>query len=165
MYQLYEVLYKWPEPPTTEEEEIASGKRTLDNDASHQYLSQLEKASENIVKALEKQAAKVLVCACSYAYISLLTNTNRAIGIRQNLNAFLLNGSLCAINHLKKLNIHNFGSSLITCTTLASHCIFLGEVRCNEESWRWARNIKKIFERCLRYGRFLHWMFFCRVFW
>ncbi|KAK0237409.1 hypothetical protein EDD85DRAFT_951584 [Armillaria nabsnona] len=43
-----------------EEEEIASGKHTLNNDASHQYLSQLEKASENIVKALEKQAVKAL---------------------------------------------------------------------------------------------------------
>ena len=62
MYRLYEVLHQRPEPPTSEEEDIASGKCVLEKDASREYLSQLEKASENIVKALEKQAAKAVVC-------------------------------------------------------------------------------------------------------
>ncbi|SJL11777.1 uncharacterized protein ARMOST_15186 [Armillaria ostoyae] len=60
MYRLYEVLHQRPEPPTSEEEDIASGKCVLEKDASREYLSQLEKASKNIVKALEKQAAKAV---------------------------------------------------------------------------------------------------------
>ncbi len=61
MYRLYEVLHKWLEPPTEEEKDITSGKRVLEKDASREYLSQLESASKNIVKAMEKQAAKALV--------------------------------------------------------------------------------------------------------
>ncbi|KAK0446615.1 hypothetical protein EV421DRAFT_1901468 [Armillaria borealis] len=60
MYRLYEVLHQHPEPPTSEEEDIASGKHVLKKDVSREYLSQLEKVSENIVKALEKQAAKAV---------------------------------------------------------------------------------------------------------
>lgn len=61
MYQLYKVLHKQSEPLTEEEKDIALGKCVLEKDTSWEYLSQLKSASENIVKTMEKQAAKALV--------------------------------------------------------------------------------------------------------
>ncbi len=71
MYRLYEVLHQHPELLTSEEEDIASSKRVLEKDASREYLSQLEKVSENIVKALEKQAAKTVVCLFLSAHCNI----------------------------------------------------------------------------------------------
>ena len=56
MYQLYEVLKARSEPPTTEEFDIASGRKKLDASAAGEYILKLEKASENIIEALQQQA-------------------------------------------------------------------------------------------------------------
>ncbi|THU75934.1 hypothetical protein K435DRAFT_706104, partial [Dendrothele bispora CBS 962.96] len=58
MFRLYEILHQSSEPPTSEEIEIASGKKTLNPKSVHAYLLKLERASEDIQKALENQAAK-----------------------------------------------------------------------------------------------------------
>ncbi len=71
MYQLYEVLHQRPELPTSEEEDIASGKCVFEKDASREYFLQLEKVSKNIVKALEKQAAKAVVCLFLSAHCNI----------------------------------------------------------------------------------------------
>ena len=61
MYRLYEVLKARPEPPTTEELDIASGRKKLDPSAAGEYISKLEKASENIIDALQRQAERATV--------------------------------------------------------------------------------------------------------
>jgi hypothetical protein len=61
MYRLYEVLKARSEPPTTEELDIASGRKKLDASAAGEYILKLEKASENIIEALQRQAERATV--------------------------------------------------------------------------------------------------------
>ncbi|THV02013.1 hypothetical protein K435DRAFT_654185, partial [Dendrothele bispora CBS 962.96] len=60
IFRLYEILHQRSEPPTSKEIEIASGKKALDPKSVHAYLSKLERASKDIQKALENQAAKAV---------------------------------------------------------------------------------------------------------
>ena len=62
MYRLYELLKTRPEPPTQEELDMASGWTKLNASAFGAYISKLEKASENIVEALQRQAVWTAVC-------------------------------------------------------------------------------------------------------
>jgi hypothetical protein len=68
MFRLYEILKVRSDPPTQDELDIASAKKKLDDPAARAYVSQLEKASENIVDALQRQAAQAaassLACFC-----------------------------------------------------------------------------------------------------
>ena len=57
MYQLYCILNRRPEPPTTEEIVIASGKKRLSEKAQAEYVKKLESASENIKRAFQEQEA------------------------------------------------------------------------------------------------------------
>jgi hypothetical protein len=61
MYRLYEVLKARPEPPTAEELDITSGRKKLDPSAAGEYILKLEKASENIIEALQRQAERATV--------------------------------------------------------------------------------------------------------
>ena len=61
MYQLYCILNGRPEPPTTEEITIASGKKPLSEKAQAEYVKKLESASENIKRAFQEQEARAAV--------------------------------------------------------------------------------------------------------
>jgi hypothetical protein len=66
MYRLYENLKVRSGRPTQDEIDIASAKKKLDGPTSRAYVSQPEKASENITDAFQRQAAQAaassLVC-------------------------------------------------------------------------------------------------------
>lgn len=61
MYHLYLILKDRDSPPTIEEQEIASGRKVLDVDAVATYLSQVEKASANILLMFAKQQEQEVV--------------------------------------------------------------------------------------------------------
>jgi hypothetical protein len=58
MYRLYELLKVRSGPPTQDELDIASAKKKLHGPAARAYVSQLGKASENIIDAFQRQAAQ-----------------------------------------------------------------------------------------------------------
>jgi hypothetical protein len=58
MYRLFLILKNRPTPPTDEEALIASGKKILDSGKATEYLVQLEKASNTIIDAFNKQIEK-----------------------------------------------------------------------------------------------------------
>ena len=68
MYRLYELLKVRSDPPTQDELDMASGKKKLDGPAAHAYVSQLEKASENIIEALQRQAAQAAASSLASIY-------------------------------------------------------------------------------------------------
>ena len=61
MYRLYEVLKARPEPPTAEELDTVTGRTKLDTSTAGEYILKLEKASSNIMEALQRQAARATV--------------------------------------------------------------------------------------------------------
>lgn len=61
LYRLYELLKARSDPPTQDELDIASGKKTINGTAARAYISQSEKASENIVHALQRQSVQAVV--------------------------------------------------------------------------------------------------------
>ncbi|KIL55008.1 hypothetical protein M378DRAFT_201131 [Amanita muscaria Koide BX008] len=63
MYRLYEVLKARSEPPTAEELDIVTGRTKLDTSAAGAYVSKLERASSNIMEALQRQAARATLLA------------------------------------------------------------------------------------------------------
>ena len=68
MHRLYELLKVHSDPPTQDKLDIASGKKKLDGPAAHAYVSQLEKASENIIEALQHQAAQAVASSSAYIF-------------------------------------------------------------------------------------------------
>ena len=70
MYRLYELLKAHSDQPTQDELNVASAKKNLDGPAAHAYVSQLEKASKNIVDALRRQAAQAV--ASSLAHVLMI---------------------------------------------------------------------------------------------
>lgn len=61
MYRLFCTLKDRVSAPTSDEIEIASGRKTLDNVQAQQYLKKLETASENILKAFQRQTLEAAV--------------------------------------------------------------------------------------------------------
>ena len=74
MYQLYCVLNGQPQPPTTEEIAIASGKQPLSEKAQAEYMKKLDLASENIKKAFQEQEARAAVSVCIRSLIFVPQN-------------------------------------------------------------------------------------------
>ena len=74
MYQLYCVLNGRPQPPTTEEIAIASGKQPLSEKAQAEYMKKLDLASENIKKAFQEQEARAVVSVCIRSLIFVPQN-------------------------------------------------------------------------------------------
>lgn len=68
MYRLYELLKVRSDPPTQDELDMASGKKKLDGPAARAYVSQLEKASGNIIEALQRQAAQAVASSLASIY-------------------------------------------------------------------------------------------------
>jgi hypothetical protein len=60
-----------PEQPTQDELNLASGRNKLDASAADAYISDLKKASENIVEAFNRQAVQAQV---SFFRILFLNN-------------------------------------------------------------------------------------------
>ena len=69
MYNLWEILKGWDEPPTSEEIAIACGKTQLDGKTEVEYLKKLQEKSGNIKKAFEDQKA----CAVVITFFCLFT--------------------------------------------------------------------------------------------
>ena len=69
MYQLYCVLNGRPQPNTTEEITITSGKQPLSEKTQAEYMKKLNLASENIKKAFQEQEAWAAVSVCIHSLI------------------------------------------------------------------------------------------------
>ena len=68
MYNLWEILKGWDEPPTSEEIAIACRKTQLDGKTEAEYFKKLQEKSGNIKKAFEDQKARAAVITffCSF---------------------------------------------------------------------------------------------------
>jgi hypothetical protein len=131
MHRLYELFKSRPEPPTQDEPDIASGQKKLNASAAGAYILKLEKASENIIEALQRQAVQGAVCPSKYLLLtSAHVESSRVNLFRKSLRTYLLNGLLHVTNHLMRWTSSHFAN----CSNMhtghqQSHFIYPIEVR------------------------------------
>lgn len=70
MYRLYTILYNRQHEnkkgPTDEEIEVAAGRRLMNPEAASAWLAELEKASNRLADAFNKQILKAQVCSRTF---------------------------------------------------------------------------------------------------
>ena len=64
MYHLYTILYNHGKPPTANEIEVAAGYKIMDPEAANTWLVELEKATNKLADAFNKQVQCAQVCSC-----------------------------------------------------------------------------------------------------